>query len=223
MTSPSTTPGPGGTPPTAPRARTGAAGTGDSPCAPVCITRAAIASCVTRSQLAVLFACQMPLKSGLPFAWRLTCGDGAGGRAAADRGVDTCPAITPYEMTLIATMMPTARAETPSRVRMVPPSLRKRGKSLLVLASSTGRVVLRRRVGTLAFRKRLLRSARVQQHAEQSVVALVAAALEHERRLLVGPIELLHRRPRARPRGWILRGEFHLQRVGVDTPEALDQ
>src|SRR6185436_3229656 len=192
MTPPSTTPRPGGTPPTAPSASSGAAGTG-------------IASWVTRSQFAVLLACQMPLKSGFPLACRAICPAGAGAvcLAAAGPGEETCPAITARETTHSVTMMPTARAETPNRVRMMPPSRGKRAKSYiaalstssctLVISSAARRVVLRRRVESLAFRKRLLRRARVQQHAEQAVIALVAAALEHERRFLVGSLEVLHR------------------------------
>src|SRR6185503_18844945 len=72
-----------------------------------------------------------------------------------------------------------------------------RGSTLVVAAA--GCVVLRRGVWPLAFRKRFLRRARVQQHAEQAVVALVAAAFEHERGLVVRLFELLDRRPRPRP------------------------
>ena len=50
ISSPSTTPRPGGTLNAAPSANTG-------PCR---------ATCASRSQFAVLFACQMPLRSGVP-------------------------------------------------------------------------------------------------------------------------------------------------------------
>src|SRR5690348_11677820 len=66
---PSTTPGPGGTPPAAPSASTGAARTGTSGYTPGCATAGRIA-CASRSQLAVVVACQMPFKLGCPFAVR---------------------------------------------------------------------------------------------------------------------------------------------------------
>src|SRR5215216_6076788 len=108
--------------------------------------------------------------------------------------------------------MPTAVDETPNRVCMMAPSR-------LVLAAAARGVVLRRRIGPLAFRKRLLRRSRVQQHAEQPVVALVATTLEDEGRLVVGLLELLHGRPRLRPRRGVLGGELDLQGVRVGPAE----
>src|SRR5439155_3901267 len=75
--SPSTTPSDPGTPPAAPSASTGAAGTwayayGYTPC---CMTAPGRASCACRSQCASLLACQIPLKLGLPSAVRAAGGD----------------------------------------------------------------------------------------------------------------------------------------------------
>ena len=71
ISSPTTTPMPGGTQPAVPRATTEAASTGTSGYTPGCATIGR-ARWVCRSQLAVLFACQIPLKSGRPSVVRGT-------------------------------------------------------------------------------------------------------------------------------------------------------
>src|SRR5207247_2286124 len=63
ISSPSTTPASGGTQPIAPSATTGASRTGTSLYTPGWATMGR-AAWVSRSQLAPLFACQIPLKSG---------------------------------------------------------------------------------------------------------------------------------------------------------------
>src|SRR5215469_7003364 len=65
MASPSTTPSPPGIQAMDPSAITGAAGTTEPGVRPCCATSGR-ASCVNRSQLAVLLASQTPLKSGCP-------------------------------------------------------------------------------------------------------------------------------------------------------------
>src|ERR1700739_2869339 len=80
---PSTTPGPGGTPPTEPSASTGAAKTGTSGYTPGCATAGRI-GWASRSQFAVVVACQIPFKLGCPSevrvaggAWVFACERGA--------------------------------------------------------------------------------------------------------------------------------------------------
>jgi hypothetical protein len=63
---------PGGTQPIEPSASTGAASTGTSLYTPGCAA-IGLDPCVCRSQFAVLFACQMPLKSTFPSAVRRGC------------------------------------------------------------------------------------------------------------------------------------------------------
>ncbi len=82
---PSTTPMPPGTAPTAPSAMTFGAGTG--PCGPFCSDSAGRAMCISRSQFAVFMACQMPLKSGFPFASR--GGWNAASCAASGRAIES--------------------------------------------------------------------------------------------------------------------------------------
>src|SRR5258708_36990579 len=68
MGPPSTTPIPGGTDPTAPSARTAAAGTG--PYGPARSAIAGRAMCASRSKFASVLACQMPFRSAWPSAAR---------------------------------------------------------------------------------------------------------------------------------------------------------
>src|SRR5438876_1327861 len=77
-------------------------------------------------------------------------------------------------------------------------------------AGATGSIVLSRRIGTASFGKCLLCGARVREHTNQAVVALVAVSLINLILLIAVLLQFLDARPCLFPCVWI----FNLDLVG---------
>src|SRR5947208_15421515 len=90
-------------------------------------------------------------------------------------------------------------------------------------AGATGSIVLSRRIGTASFGKCLLRGARVGEHTNQAVVALVAVSLINLILLIAVLLQFLDGRPWPCPCGWILNRDLVGKRIGIDALVPLDQ
>ena len=90
-------------------------------------------------------------------------------------------------------------------------------------AGATRRIVLCRRIGTASFGKCLLRGARVREHTNQAVVALVAVPLINLIFLITVLLQFLDGRPRPCPSGRILNRDLVGKRIGVDAFISLNQ
>src|SRR5262249_3394148 len=88
---------------------------------------------------------------------------------------------------------------------------------------ATGSIVLSRRIGTASFGKCLLRGARVCEHTNQAVVALVAVPLIDLILLIAVLFQFLDGRPRSCPCGGILNPDLVGERIGVDAFIPLNQ
>src|SRR5712692_12117130 len=104
----------------------------------------------------------------------------------------------------------TSQCKRPERIRRkrqrtdnVPNRCPSRGRKKGLLLAAASRVVLQRRIGTAPLGKRLLRGARVRQHAEQSVVAFVAPAFVHHIRFVGVLPQFLYEGARFDPSLWI--------------------
>src|SRR2546427_4788475 len=90
-------------------------------------------------------------------------------------------------------------------------------------AGATGSIVLSRRIGAASFGKCLLRGARVREHTNQAVVALVAVPLINLILLIAVLLQFLDGRPWPCPCGWILNRDLVGKRIGIDALVPLDQ
>ena len=93
----------------------------------------------------------------------------------------------------------------------------------LLGTTAAGRVILAGRIGTLSLRKQLFRGARVCQHVQERVVALLAPAFVHHVRLIGVLPQFLDEGERFDPRRWIFSGNRNLQILCVDSLVVLNQ